>query len=58
MKTYKITVVLENVVMHNDNEESVKESVKAALNDAIQMDDDGDEELIFTVEEEEDEECF
>jgi hypothetical protein len=58
MKTYKVTIELENVVLEDDSDaDSVKESVKDAVQIAVEMDDNGDEELKFQVEEE-DEDCF
>lgn len=51
MKTYNVTIQLENVVLDDEDEESLKESVKEAVQMAIEMDDDGEEDLVFTAEE-------
>jgi 20S proteasome alpha/beta subunit len=59
MKAYKVTVFLENIYSESSDDESFKDAVKEAMQLAVDLDDSGDEELDFVVEEqEEDEDSF
>lgn len=51
MKTYKVTVFLNDVMGDDSDEESFKEAVKDAIQLAVDLDDNGDEELLFEAEE-------
>ncbi len=54
MKTYKVTVFLGKIQVDDSDEELLKESIKEAMQAAIDLDDSGDDELDFIAEEEED----
>jgi hypothetical protein len=53
MKSYKVNVVV--TVDGDENDEDFKESVKDSLLLALDLDDSGDEDLEFTVEEQDEE---
>lgn len=51
MKTFKVTVVLNDVMATDENDVDFKETVKEALVAAIDADDCGEVELEFTAQE-------
>ena len=53
MRTYKATIVLEEIMAEDDDD--IKEIVKDALRDILDEDDSGEGELNFTLEESDDE---
>lgn len=55
MKTFRVTIHLNDVKASDDDDETVKEAVKGALQAALRNDDTGEEDLDFNVEEIEEE---
>lgn len=47
---HKVTILLKNVSIKSHDEEKVREEVKAALEMALENDDEGVEELDFEIE--------
>lgn len=58
MKTYTVTVHLKNVMGDDFDEETLKKSIKEAMQSAIELDESGEEELNYSFEEQEDEMNF
>lgn len=50
-RTFKVTVILREITAEGDDEESLKESVKEALLEAVENDDAGEQDLEFQAEE-------
>ena len=46
---FRATIILESVTSLKTDEESIKEAIKYAMQEAIDNDDNGDEELNYTV---------
>ena len=55
MKTFRVTIHLNEVKAADDDDETVKEAVRSALQTALRDDDTGEEDLDFSVEEIEEE---
>ena len=54
MKTFTVTVHLKNVPGDDMDEDSLKKSIKEAMQVAIDLDEAGEEELNYSFEEQED----
>jgi len=50
-RTFKVTVILNRVMAEGDDEDSLKESIKEALLEAVEADDRDEAELEFIAEE-------